>query len=324
MKEKLKNLFNKKPIKIIVRAIGVLSTLFTILIIILLCVGSCSSKAEDPRLNELSISEKNLTNKIYNVVQNDISDSEKYRFYSINDLTSFDVMTNMLNYDRERNNYLMGSSTHRFTFTPQNLDDNYIVDGGDTQHYDYTGFQLKYRISGCTFEWYESNYRILLKADFTIVGLNSTTTLGHFQVDNVRYKIDGIGLDDSVCSYFHDTNDVGLTLLLNNTFYIRCRQTNQSYNLFDFLGLGNFTSYQDAYNNGVGAGYSQGYDVGYQAGINAGTGSTDNMFTIIMRGFSAVSSLLNITIMPGLTLGTLLFLPLAIVVVIAVFHLFKG
>lgn len=318
--KRIKDYFNKHPkLKRVAKILGVVAIVFSFLFNALV-VGALIVSNLDNNKQVLAYGNYNITKR---VVENDISNNEKYRFYSINDLTSYDVMTNMYNYDRQHGNFFE-TSPHHFTVIFNNTNANYIVDGGDTAHYDYTGFELKYRIYGCTFAWEESPNRIVMKADFTIVSLSNTTDIGHFQVDNVRYKFNGV-LNQSTCSYFHDTHDVGLQLLLNSSFYIRCLQTSQNYNLYDFFGYGNLPDTQNAYDLGWQGGYSTGYNTGYNEGYQTGsTGMSTNPFNLIRNAFTAIADILNIHVLPNLTLGVLIFTPIIVAIIIVVVRFIRG
>lgn len=75
-------------------------------------------------------------------------------------------------------------------------------------------------------------------------------------------------------------------------------------------------------------GYNMGYESGFQVGFDTGKGSVtcagveqQSVFDLIKSAFEAPISLFNIQILPGLSLGALLLLPVAIAVLFAIWRL---
>lgn len=53
------------------------------------------------------------------------------------------------------------------------------------------------------------------------------------------------------------------------------------------------------------------------------SGGDANVFTLLASAFDAVTSVLNITILPYLTIGTILFIPLIVTIIVVIVHLLK-
>ena len=70
-------------------------------------------------------------------------------------------------------------------------------------------------------------------------------------------------------------------------------------------------------------GFDAGYNEGYVAGNNDGSGNF-NAFNLISNAFTSIASILNIQILPGVTLAVLIFTPLIVVLVVVVVRMFKG
>ena len=69
---------------------------------------------------------------------------------------------------------------------------------------------------------------------------------------------------------------------------------------------------EDIYNDGFTAGYNEGYIKGEENAYLTleDSGELDGVFALFTTGFDSLASILSITLFPGFTLGTLLFLPL--------------
>lgn len=81
----------------------------------------------------------------------------------------------------------------------------------------------------------------------------------------------------------------------------------------DAYGLG----YTDGYNTGETAGYNQGYSEG-------STGMSSNPFKLIANAFDAVASILNIQVLPNLTLGVIIFTPIIVIIILVVVKFIRG
>lgn len=87
---------------------------------------------------------------------------------------------------------------------------------------------------------------------------------------------------------------------------------------------GNMT-YGQGYNSGYSTGYNSGYQTGYQEGQAAPSDQRQNsVFDLLTGAFNAIAGILNINILPGLTLGVLLFTPVIVTIIIVVVKMIKG
>lgn len=75
--------------------------------------------------------------------------------------------------------------------------------------------------------------------------------------------------------------------------------------------------YEQGYENGKTAGYDEGYQVG-------STGMTSNPFNLIRNAFDSIAGILNIQVLPNLTLGVLIFTPIIVVIIIVVVKFLRG
>lgn len=99
-----------------------------------------------------------------------------------------------------------------------------------------------------------------------------------------------------------------------------------------FISFGNIykTIYNDGYSVGVSAGYTSGrvdgYDAGYTAGKNANgniTAQDANAFSYIGSAFGVLPTLMNIEILPNITLGLAFSIPLVFVLIMTIFKLVR-
>ena len=84
------------------------------------------------------------------------------------------------------------------------------------------------------------------------------------------------------------------------------------------------STFNDGYENGYNNGYNTGYDTGYNDGITEGQANTNNLFSLINSAFSAVTSFFNMEILPGLTLGTLILIPLGLGIIYLIIRLISA
>lgn len=75
-------------------------------------------------------------------------------------------------------------------------------------------------------------------------------------------------------------------------------------------------------------GNSLAYDLGYAEGYKVGTSDialqNDGVFGLLAQAFNSVANIFNITILPGFTIGTLIAIPLIVMVIIVLFKMFRG
>lgn len=100
---------------------------------------------------------------------------------------------------------------------------------------------------------------------------------------------------------------------------------------FNFYGLGtditadNYTNgYNAGYSRGESQGYQNGYNVGYDEGRASAQGIVNNPFDLLGNAFMAVASILDIRVLPGLSLGVLIFTPLVVTIIVVVVKMIKG
>lgn len=84
---------------------------------------------------------------------------------------------------------------------------------------------------------------------------------------------------------------------------------------------------QDGYNTGYEAGYSAGEvageQIGYNNGLEAANTHQGEVNTMLGVAFTGLGSILSMEVLPNITLGVLLFIPLVVVVIISVLRILK-
>ena len=84
--------------------------------------------------------------------------------------------------------------------------------------------------------------------------------------------------------------------------------------------VGEKTGWQTGYNQG----FDEGKEVGYDQGLIDGENSTFvGPFTLLGQAFSSTTQLLEVEVFPHVTIGALIFIPVAVTVMIAIFKMIK-
>lgn len=119
------------------------------------------------------------------------------------------------------------------------------------------------------------------------------------------------------------TDENGVRTYLTDEWHDACYffYGSTSYLMFRGLIEDSITGYSTGYADGLANGYNVGYNDGYTTGS---TGLSTNPFNLVSNAFDSIASLLNIEILPFLTLGTLIFVPLIVLILIVLFKMFKG
>jgi hypothetical protein len=324
MKEKLKNLYNKKGVKIAIRIINMLVYGFAIFMIVLLSVGSCSNQ-----YNEQPQKEAVPVHDVINFTDN-------LRGYSLPEL-------------------LCSSDTYEYLYTRYTNYFNNAVTDMPNVYNGYDNTQLSYYASFSNVDlddygWVSPGNRIQFNS-LKIYCTSTGTATG--LANSLRYKSFYICLYNQNSSQSYEVGGrVYFDLIfpagawsatdeyINHTWSIKSIQGG----VIDYFiaifksnkGMWDIMTgdeYENGYVSGQADGYSSGYTNGYNEGDTAGynRGYTEgaqhneaNIFSIIQQGFSSITSLFNIQIFPGITLATLFFIPMIVVIVIALMHIFKG
>lgn len=319
--EKLKEKIKAKPklyktlkvVKILFNVGAYLIALFTILT---LSIGGCSNSnnASNIENREAIVKKVNIEDYYVNI---GVSEIVSYYFYQAHLLRieqlqrSGALYMNMPHNTGDTaitiDNYLNNHATWSVTlpvdiFYLDNVDTNgLVVDRQSITKLEVT--ITHYDLSDIfTFRFYLGSYGFVCNGFYYY----SDSTKQNVTFNNVEYNYNGTGLSNCARYIVRYKKDQNLLRPLPQDNYI-------------------FTNFIDAYNGGYNYGYDIGYNEGYNAGYTAGsTGASANPFDLLKKAFEGVASVLNINIIPGLSVGVFVFVPLAVVVIIAVFKLFRG
>ena len=105
-----------------------------------------------------------------------------------------------------------------------------------------------------------------------------------------------------------------IDLLPDNTYF--------SINGFTFIYYDDVVNSQ--FNDGYNSGYDAGFGDGYNQGMTEGLDRNNNLFSLINSAFAGVTSFFNFELLPGLTLGTLLMIPLGLGVIYLIIRLISA
>lgn len=135
--------------------------------------------------------------------------------------------------------------------------------------------------------------------------------------------------------YYYFT-DVTKTQFLYNTFMVRVNsgsdihwdRTCLAFAINSYKSLlpqGTIASnYLTGYSEGYSVGEHDGYEEGYQDGITAYEGGQNSPFGLIRSAFQSVADILDIQILPNLSIGLILFAPVILAVIIVLFRMIRG
>lgn len=138
---------------------------------------------------------------------------------------------------------------------------------------------------------------------------------------------------EDVCLY--DLNMTGNSSLIAtnnlrfyNHFLMLDNDNEENYKLELTLGSNYSYVYNNAYDTGYSGGYGTGYNNGYQNGFNDGhatneTIETAQAFDYIGGAFGAVASILEIEVLPHISLGLCFSIPLVLVLIMTIFKLVR-
>lgn len=224
-------------------------------------------------------------------------------------------------------NYLVTKDGNRWDYRNTTFTSSYMIYENDVNQ----------SIPLCDIFQWDSNHNVPLYRQ-TISYLAVVKTL----VDdgkNVRYSFEFNNANDVVvysflCTYFNnfsynDTSigDLGRLWSLYTSygawFVFETNEFSEQYLLASFADDtrgGSAENWQAGYQTGLAYGYQQ----GYEQGSADNNGLSTNPFDLISNAFSSLASILNITILPHLTLGVLIFTPLIFGILIVLFRMIKG
>lgn len=146
----------------------------------------------------------------------------------------------------------------------------------------------------------------------TYTGINMLYDFGMLQTDEVYTTSNGFRFHQHYLEIY--LSDYGLT-------------ENFTISLGSYVENARSEGYQNGYNEGYLSGYDNGYNTGYDDGYAIGhSGIDDNSataFSYIGTAFRSVASIMELEILPHITLATCFSIPLVFILIITIFKLVK-
>lgn len=181
----------------------------------------------------------------------------------------------------------------------------YYIDDGDAlanyPQYDYNTSFTNYTYGSYTSQ-VTANKKIIY--DFSVVKTQNNT---NYKSDALILRGENVNLYNNVLQLADFTGN-NVTISYGTPYY--------DYGLM---------MYDNGYGNGNANGFTNGYDTGYADGLKMGgvDGLSANGFNYLGKAFESVSSILNIEVLPHITLGLCFSIPLVIVLIMTIFRLIK-
>jgi hypothetical protein len=154
-------------------------------------------------------------------------------------------------------------------------------------------------------------------------------------LNNVRFNA---GFSASL--YYNFTVSYHLTMLIpaysTFEFFTHDQSTQSFIDAWYLEDLGVSSSYIEGYDNGYDTGYSlgdsqgylDGFEFGYESGFEDGFNELNNtasgLFQILGSAFTAIGSIFNIMILPGITIGMLVFVPIIFALLLFIIKILRG
>lgn len=150
------------------------------------------------------------------------------------------------------------------------------------------------------------------------------------------FKSHGLSVNFNAINLFdYDVNKVkafnsyiqqkSLGNLFNANYKFDVITTYLDYN-FKFVNIMKYNDvndYQEGYAFGYDTGYDDGYGQGYSVGFNQGS-SNEGVFSMLKHAANSIQDLLNIEVLPNISLWLLISIPLSISIILIMFKLLRG
>ena len=132
----------------------------------------------------------------------------------------------------------------------------------------------------------------------------------------------------SVHTFFYDFNSIGandVVLSVSNSVDFNSYQNGFDEGKKVGYEEGSKDGYNEGKENGIQQGEEIGFDKGYDKGLSDGALNKGfNPFTMVSTAFDSVSKLLSVNIFGGITIATMISIPLIFLVVLFILKLIKG
>lgn len=313
--KKIKEYFNNKPrLKKTLKVLAVIGVIFSVgFNILIIGVASCHNNNKEAQAQEINIPlvttpvTKNFYNQS-NYVYLGASEFGTYTYFShflgvLNNYSYFYNTTYTISdFLNGESIFIRPSNNSAFVFG--------TMDNGSFTSWDYCSgilFTLdrsnSYKdVMSYKFYWDYDNRYVEVKGTY----LYSDTTKSYCVSNIVTYNANNL---DNYWNYVYryDTTSTLKTILPSDFSTFTYEQGFEKGKVF-----------------GNEQGYNIGYSDGYSTGVVVGQSGGNNPFDLIKSAFGSIVQVLNIQILPGLTIATLVFTPLIITIIIVIVKMFKG
>lgn len=170
--------------------------------------------------------------------------------------------------------------------------------------------------------WQDSNqdgnfltYEAISYDDFKSHGLSvNFNAINLFDYDSNKVKIFN--------SYIQQ-NTIGNLFNANYKFDVITTYLDYNFKFVNIMKYNDVNDYQEGYAFGYDTGYNDGYGQGFDVGFNQGS-SNEGVFSMLKHAANSLQDLLNIEVLPNISLWLLISIPLSVSIILIMFKLLRG
>ena len=133
------------------------------------------------------------------------------------------------------------------------------------------------------------------------------------------YDVDKVKLFNS----YIQQNTIGNLFNSNYKFDVITTYLDSNFRFVNIMKYNDVNDYQEGYAFGYDTGYDDGYGIGYNVGFNQGS-SNEGVFSMLKHAAISIQDLMNIEVLPNISLWLLISIPLAISIMLIMFKLLRG
>lgn len=200
----------------------------------------------------------------------------------------------------------------------------YFNDGANQQYALLSGALVDYSLS--TEQYHDTCVLSGFRIDFVVF----PQTNGYCIYKQTIQSVNSVN-DWNRCIFTYSTysdcytsTELDLDIGVQNTFALP--YTNSTYNvqnpiIFNLVFYNNTQNdvYEVAYNTG----FDSGYELGYNEGVNSGESGFTGTFELLGQAFGSLGNIMSVNVIGGLTIGSLIGIPLTITIVITLFKILR-
>ena len=126
----------------------------------------------------------------------------------------------------------------------------------------------------------------------------------------------------NIFQHYSDNNEIGNIFGNNDKFRLPNKFFGVNENRFKFINITKENN-ENSYFLGYDIGHTDGYNQGYEVGFNQGS-SDESVFSLLKHAANSIQDLLNIEVLPNISLWLLISIPLSISIMLIMFKLLRG